>query len=274
MRKMTWYLLEEQANCTLMQYSIFTISHSMENFLFCPSWILAFVWYWIKVASSTRNEEQFLLVSSIMGARQVCTNIIKLIPSHLPCSRNRSDWKTCWPIFLLACFRSVRRFVSNLLIQLDICSPLLPDPFLFNQEMRKDGTVDVPKGKKSRSGDEVRSLQFSPHEIDCVWHATQNPDCMLFSRKQKRNGTKMHRRRWVASGQFPGNLFCKTANFTCVPKNIRAMTDSAYRYREVVHVPKKTGLDPRFERLSGKLNEDLFRKTYAFVSEKRKQEIK
>jgi ribosomal RNA-processing protein 36 len=52
------------------------------------------------------------------------------------------------------------------------------------------------------------------------------------------------------------------------------MTDSAYRYREVVHVPKKTGLDPRFERLSGKLNEDLFRKTYAFVSEKRKQEIK
>lgn len=46
------------------------------------------------------------------------------------------------------------------------------------------------------------------------------------------------------------------------------------RYREVVHVPKKTGLDPRFERISGKFNEDLFMKTYAFVSEKRKEEIR
>lgn len=46
------------------------------------------------------------------------------------------------------------------------------------------------------------------------------------------------------------------------------------RYREVVHVAADRRLDPRFERLSGKFNEDLFRKTYGFVSEKRSEEIK
>mmetsp|Transcript_11711 Transcript_11711/g.18381 ORF Transcript_11711/g.18381 Transcript_11711/m.18381 type:complete len:286 (+) Transcript_11711:288-1145(+) len=45
------------------------------------------------------------------------------------------------------------------------------------------------------------------------------------------------------------------------------------RLRQVVHVAKKKGVDPRFERLSGNLNENLFWKTYSFVGEKRQQEI-
>mmetsp|Transcript_18922 Transcript_18922/g.45335 ORF Transcript_18922/g.45335 Transcript_18922/m.45335 type:complete len:168 (-) Transcript_18922:105-608(-) len=45
------------------------------------------------------------------------------------------------------------------------------------------------------------------------------------------------------------------------------------RHREVVQGPKRERRDPRFERFAGKLNEDLFRKSYAFVSQERQQEV-
>mmetsp|Transcript_87330 Transcript_87330/g.232732 ORF Transcript_87330/g.232732 Transcript_87330/m.232732 type:complete len:278 (-) Transcript_87330:62-895(-) len=46
------------------------------------------------------------------------------------------------------------------------------------------------------------------------------------------------------------------------------------RYREVVAMPTKRNVDPRFERTSGKLNEELFRKSFAFVAQKRQEEMK
>ncbi len=39
------------------------------------------------------------------------------------------------------------------------------------------------------------------------------------------------------------------------------------RHREVVEVKKKKVLDPRFESVSGKLNDDLFAKSYAFLDD-------
>lgn len=39
------------------------------------------------------------------------------------------------------------------------------------------------------------------------------------------------------------------------------------RLRQVVRVAKKQLVDPRFERTAGKLNEDLFHKSYAFLNE-------
>lgn len=47
------------------------------------------------------------------------------------------------------------------------------------------------------------------------------------------------------------------------------------RFREVVSVPKDSGKeirDPRFEEAAGKLNPDLFKKSYAFVDDLKKQE--
>ncbi len=39
------------------------------------------------------------------------------------------------------------------------------------------------------------------------------------------------------------------------------------RFREVLQVRKKTTRDPRFDHASGKLNEDLFKKAYAFLDD-------
>ena len=45
------------------------------------------------------------------------------------------------------------------------------------------------------------------------------------------------------------------------------------RFRQVVEVKKKRLLDPRFEAQSGRLNEDLFNKSYAFVDEYKQREL-
>jgi len=45
------------------------------------------------------------------------------------------------------------------------------------------------------------------------------------------------------------------------------------RYREVVEVKKKKTRDPRFDNLSGKFNEDLFKKSYKFLSEMEENEM-
>ncbi|ORX63863.1 DUF947-domain-containing protein [Anaeromyces robustus] len=45
------------------------------------------------------------------------------------------------------------------------------------------------------------------------------------------------------------------------------------RYREVVEVKKKKSRDPRFDNLSGKYNEDLFKKSYKFLSEMEENEM-
>ncbi|XP_001627681.2 ribosomal RNA processing protein 36 homolog isoform X1 [Nematostella vectensis] len=46
------------------------------------------------------------------------------------------------------------------------------------------------------------------------------------------------------------------------------------KLRKVVQVKKKMGRDPRFDDLSGKFNEDLFRKSYSFVNDIRVEEKK
>lgn len=48
------------------------------------------------------------------------------------------------------------------------------------------------------------------------------------------------------------------------------------RFREVIHVPKTdvTKRDPRFSEDAGHLNLDLFKKTYSFVDEIKKNEKK
>ncbi|KAL8009565.1 putative rRNA biogenesis protein RRP36 [Plasmopara halstedii] len=45
------------------------------------------------------------------------------------------------------------------------------------------------------------------------------------------------------------------------------------RFRQVVEVKKRRALDPRFEAQSGRLNEDLFRKSYAFLDEYKQREL-
>jgi len=45
------------------------------------------------------------------------------------------------------------------------------------------------------------------------------------------------------------------------------------RYREVIEVKKKKSRDPRFDNLSGKYNEDLFKKSYKFLSEMEENEM-
>jgi ribosomal RNA-processing protein 36 len=45
------------------------------------------------------------------------------------------------------------------------------------------------------------------------------------------------------------------------------------RYREVIEVKKKKTRDPRFDNLSGKYNEDLFKKSYKFLSEIEENEM-
>ncbi|OWZ19471.1 hypothetical protein PHMEG_0006286 [Phytophthora megakarya] len=45
------------------------------------------------------------------------------------------------------------------------------------------------------------------------------------------------------------------------------------RYRQVVDVKKRRVLDPRFEAQSGRLNEDLFSKSYAFLDEYKQREL-
>jgi hypothetical protein len=45
------------------------------------------------------------------------------------------------------------------------------------------------------------------------------------------------------------------------------------RFRQVVEVKKRKSHDPRFESMSGKLNEDLFAKSYAFLDEYKVRDI-
>ncbi|KAG1701642.1 hypothetical protein DVH05_006732 [Phytophthora capsici] len=45
------------------------------------------------------------------------------------------------------------------------------------------------------------------------------------------------------------------------------------RFRQVVDVKKRRVLDPRFEAQSGRLNEDLFNKSYAFLDEYKQREL-
>ncbi|KAJ2778104.1 rRNA biogenesis protein rrp36 [Coemansia javaensis] len=45
------------------------------------------------------------------------------------------------------------------------------------------------------------------------------------------------------------------------------------RLRQVVEMPRGRGRDPRFDSLSGALNEDLFEKSYGFLAEQRQQEM-
>ncbi|RLN21243.1 hypothetical protein BBO99_00009345 [Phytophthora kernoviae] len=45
------------------------------------------------------------------------------------------------------------------------------------------------------------------------------------------------------------------------------------RFRNVVEVKKRKVLDPRFEAQSGRLNEDLFNKTYAFLDDYKQREL-
>ncbi|KAH9093931.1 hypothetical protein Ae201684P_016551 [Aphanomyces euteiches] len=45
------------------------------------------------------------------------------------------------------------------------------------------------------------------------------------------------------------------------------------RFREVLQVRKKATRDPRFDNASGKLNEDLFKKSYAFLEEYKEAEL-
>ncbi|ORX45818.1 DUF947-domain-containing protein, partial [Piromyces finnis] len=45
------------------------------------------------------------------------------------------------------------------------------------------------------------------------------------------------------------------------------------RYREVVEIKKKKARDPRFDNLSGKYNEDLFKKSYKFLAEMEENEM-
>ncbi|CAG8540719.1 3211_t:CDS:2 [Ambispora leptoticha] len=46
------------------------------------------------------------------------------------------------------------------------------------------------------------------------------------------------------------------------------------RFRQVVEIPSEKRRDPRFDNLSGKLNEDLFEKSYNFLDDYKKNEIK
>ncbi|ETL43570.1 hypothetical protein, variant [Phytophthora nicotianae] len=45
------------------------------------------------------------------------------------------------------------------------------------------------------------------------------------------------------------------------------------RFRQVVDVKKRRVLDPRFEAQSGRLNEELFSKSYAFLDEYKQREL-
>lgn len=45
------------------------------------------------------------------------------------------------------------------------------------------------------------------------------------------------------------------------------------RFRQVVEVKKRRALDPRFEAQSGRLNEDLFNKSYAFLDDYKQREL-
>ena len=58
----------------------------------------------------------------------------------------------------------------------------------------------------------------------------------------------------------------------CRPVEVSA-TKPVGRFRQIVPVPKK-GRDPRFESFTGRLNQDLFRKSYAFVDDVRQAEVR
>ncbi|ETV95362.1 hypothetical protein H310_11251 [Aphanomyces invadans] len=45
------------------------------------------------------------------------------------------------------------------------------------------------------------------------------------------------------------------------------------RFREVLQIRKKVARDPRFDHASGKLNEDLFKKSYAFLDDIKEAEL-
>ncbi|OQR89354.1 hypothetical protein THRCLA_22709 [Thraustotheca clavata] len=68
-----------------------------------------------------------------------------------------------------------------------------------------------------------------------------------------------------------GPTSTKRANKNC-PREMTSKKPVA-RFKEVIQVKKKGTRDPRFSGASGKLNEDLFRKSYAFVEDYKNQEL-
>lgn len=69
---------------------------------------------------------------------------------------------------------------------------------------------------------------------------------------------------------------CRVSHFSsaslCRPVEVSA-TKPVGRFRQIVPVPKKAR-DPRFESFTGRLNQDLFRKSYAFVDDVRQAEVR
>lgn len=58
---------------------------------------------------------------------------------------------------------------------------------------------------------------------------------------------------------------------TCRPRELSSKKPVS-RFREVVPAPKKSISDPRFDEKCGLYNEDLFQKSYSFISEMKKKE--
>ncbi|KAJ2774637.1 rRNA biogenesis protein rrp36 [Coemansia nantahalensis] len=68
----------------------------------------------------------------------------------------------------------------------------------------------------------------------------------------------------------------KTADLHRASRKMPTMMSSKRpvgRFRQVVDMPQGRTRDPRFDSLSGHLNEDLFEKSYAFLDDQRKQEM-
>ncbi|OQR90468.1 hypothetical protein ACHHYP_05504 [Achlya hypogyna] len=63
----------------------------------------------------------------------------------------------------------------------------------------------------------------------------------------------------------------KRANKNC-PREMTSKRPVA-RFREVLQIRKKGSRDPRFDNASGKLNEDLFKKSYAFLEDYKDAEL-
>ncbi|KAJ9071104.1 rRNA biogenesis protein rrp36 [Entomophthora muscae] len=64
----------------------------------------------------------------------------------------------------------------------------------------------------------------------------------------------------------------KTKKSSNKPIEITA-TRPVGRFRQVVDLPSKNIRDPRFDHFCGKFNEDLFKKSYHFVEDVKKQEL-
>ena len=58
---------------------------------------------------------------------------------------------------------------------------------------------------------------------------------------------------------------------TCRPRELSSKKPVS-TFREIVPIPKKTLCDPRFDERAGSFNEDLFKKSYTFIGEMKKNE--